>query len=263
MTKQLILTTAAVMAAMICRGEAQRTVRSLENKFPTQGQLELGVNFRSYQFDDEGDSSLNSVGAVARYGLLKNLTAYIEAPAAVFKTDIGDDGEGVGDLRGGLQLKAYEDVFEYPWIVPHFDFTVSTGNDDEGLGTGEGSYAFGISIGSRMYDTYGFVLDGTHVLNGGYQTGSMATEDATVLSLSITADVSEQLAFVVEGSLVLVDDDDDDEDFFSDESSDDPVYVGAGMVYRWSERLTIGGNIGSWSDAQFDTELSVRAGYDF
>lgn len=261
MTKQLILTTAAVMAAALCRGEAQRTVRTLENNFPELHQLELGVNYRNFSFAGEGDASLNTVGATLRYGLLEKLTAYAEVPAASFDSDDNDDGAGLGDIRVGVQLLAYEDVFEYPWVIPHIDVTLATGDENEGLGTGETSAGFGISVGSRMYDQFSFVLDGSYVLNGGLSTGSTDTDDAFVIGFSFVADISEQLAFVGEYALALVDNDGDTE--FGQSAEDDPRYIGGGMTYRWNDQLTLGFNAGSWDDSALDTEMSVRASYEF
>jgi len=261
MKRILIATCAMVAVAGASYGEAQRTTLTVENRFPELKKLEAGGIFEAREFSDNGDH-LNTLAAYGRYGLYENLTVYASVPYAQSNRDWSDDGMGIGDIKIGLQLLAYQDIFEYPWIVPHAEVSFGTGDEDEGLGYGEDVYTLGISVGSKMYDKISFIADVSYAINAGYESGMVPdstfgaheTLDAVIIAGSIVWDVSDRLALLAEGKLV--------QDNNTAEEQQ-PRFGSAGMVYKFSDRFQLGGYVGGWTDADGQTDVIVRGSYDF
>lgn len=262
MMKRFLLASCAMFAvAGVSYGEAQRTALTVENRFPELGKLEVGGVFEAREFSDNGDH-LTTVGPYLRYGLINNLSVYGSVPYAQSDREWLDDGQGLGDVKLGFQLLAYEDVFEYPWVVPHAEVAFGTGDEDKGLGYGEDVYTLGISVGTKMYETVSFIADVSYAINGGYESGLVPdstlgaheTIDAVIIGGSIVWDVSERFAVLAEGKLV--------QDNNTAEEQQ-PRYAAAGMVYRFTERFQLGGQVGGWTDADGQTDIIVKGAYDF
>lgn len=248
MMKRIFTVSTVLLAAVgISRGEAQRALLTYENKSPELHQVEAGLTAQNREFEN---GSRMSFAPYARYGLVENVTAYGELPYAASDRDFGADGAGLGDARVGLQLLAYHDVFGYPWVTPHIDAIIGTGDEDKGLGNGEDAFMFGVSVGSTMYDQLHFVVDVSYSLNGA--PGSATTDDQVLLSGSIIWDVDERFAVLGEGRV-------------SDEGTGDnhPSVIQGGMVYKFSESLSLGAYLGAWSDSENDTDVTGKLSYTF
>lgn len=259
--KRFLLATSAVFAAGVSYGEAQRTTLTLENKFPELHQVEAGGTVMAREFSDTGDH-LTTVAPYIRYGLFKDLTVYGEIPYAQSDREWLDDGQGLGDIKAGLQLKAYEDIFSYPWVVPHVDISFSTGDEDKGLGYGETVYTMGISVGTKMYEEFSLIADVSYAINGGFDSGLVPgsttdaheTADAVIIAGSFVWDVSERFAVLAEGKLVQ-------DNSTSEEKQ--PAYAGAGLAYKFTENFLLGANVGGWNNADGQTDVIVKGAYTF
>ncbi len=254
MMKRFLLASSALLAAAgLSYGEEQRTLLTLENKFPELHQIEAGVNFVDRQFDKDS-YSLVTVGPTVRYGLLPDLAVYGEVPLAFSSRDGGSDGAGLGDIKAGLQLLAYKDIFGYPWIVPHVDASFNTGDGDKGTGYGDNVFTFGISGGAKMYDQISFILDASYAVNGGFESGNSTSSDSTIFAGSVVYDLSERLAALAEGKIVQDN---------NEQNVHQPKCGGGGLVYKYSERLTIGAYVYGWVQAENQTDVTVKGIYKF
>lgn len=243
----------ATIAALCCAstlawGEAQRALLTHENKYPELHQLELGYEFRQREFED---FQFRTHSAQARFGVWENLTAILDVPWAQRDNDFGDDESGIGDVEFGLDLVAYQDIFGYPYVIPHVAASFSTGDEDEGLGTGETMYLFGVSIGTVVYEVLHYVLDVSFAQN--YDAKASEEDDALLVSLSLLWDLSDRFNVAAEGRVVDLQDTDDES-----------YLIGGGFTYEWTENFQTGFFYGGWQESDDeDRVLSVRANYTF
>lgn len=250
MKKALLTAGLAAVLATTSMAESQRTYLTTENRFPELGKVEVSYILDNLEFET---ASWTEHAVQARYGLIENLTLRASVPFVMTENDItGNDNEGLGDASLGLDLLAFEDIFGYPYVIPHADVFLPTGDDDEGLGSGEVEYSFGASIGTVVYDVLRWVLDLSYLRQ--YDVNPSVDNDVFSTSISLVWDLSEQFSLLTEGSII------------NPEASDDHTYLlGAGFSYAWSERFDTTFFYGDWSDGAFgeDTSLAVKATYSF
>ena len=231
------------------RAEETRAFWTTENKFPELGQAEVSYWFEQNEYED---FVYRSHSALLRYGLIENVTARLDVPWVQRDEDFAADADGLGDVGLGFDLLAYEDIFRYPYVIPHVDIAFPTGDDDDGLGTGETMYMFGVSIGTVVYDVLHYVFDASYAMN--YDARATEEDDVFMGSLSLIWDISDRFSVMGEGRIM---------DF--QDTSDQPFLIGAGMTYGWTENLYSSFFIGNWQESDFgqDQELMVRASYTF
>ncbi|MDD2236539.1 MAG: hypothetical protein PHG65_04960 [Kiritimatiellae bacterium] len=227
---------------------------TLENRFPEQWQVEAGV-YGSYEDYDE-DEKNNLVDHTAywgspyvRVGLLDRLAATLKVPYGSTSMKVGEDGTGLGDVVLGLQFLAYEDIFHYPFIIPHVEARLKTGDEEKGLGDGANSLTCGLSVGSVMYDCVTIIVDGR------YKFIENVTENYSVGG-SIIWDLDEQFALLAEGYIGSMKRE-DAEDVLR------PIYGQAGMVYRATECLDIGLYGGGGKDGAPSVNTTLKVSYTF
>ena len=232
------------------RGEASRAFLTTENKFPEKGQPELSYLLNTSELEE---STYRTHSALLRYGLIENLTARIQAPYVTFDSDVAEDTDGVGDLVLGFDLLAYEDIFRYPYVIPHLDISFPTGDEDEGLGTGDTDVSFGVSVGTVVYEVLHYVLDVSYITS--VESNAANDEDGVVAALSIIWDISKRFSVMAEGAY---------EDISGVE--DNPFLLGGGMSYKWTDSLDTSIYFGGWEEADtlgLDQELMFKASYTF
>lgn len=217
-----------VMAAMMVTAQAEpmRTLLTKENQMTEKGQAELGVLANTQQYESSG---AYTEAAYVRYGLFGNLAAYALVPThqTRFKTGKGNNQNGFGDVALGFDLVAYEDIFRFPYILPHMEIGFPTGDQDKGFGTGDVSFRGGVTVGTKTWECVNWAVDATgqHLSNNDPTLKS----DTIVISGSIVWDLDEQFSLVTEVSS-------------SDQNYPDghPVTYEAGMVYKPTENLMFG-----------------------
>ncbi len=248
MSKKLLIPV-LFACATLAGAESQRTAITTENKFPELGKLELGYDFKNREFDD---AKYRIHEAVARYGLIENLTARLHVPFVSADPDFGDKEQGIGDVQLGFDLRAYEDIFRYPYVVPHLDVAFSTGDEDKGLGTGETMFMFGVAIGTMTHDQFHWVLDVSYAAN--YEALATEEDDVFMVGLSWVWDISDRFSISIEG---LVQD-------FQD-TDNEPYLIGGGFAYKWTPAFQTRFFMGGWQEQESGEDLAfnVNAAYSF
>lgn len=138
------------------QAEPVRTVLTKENRLPPLYQAELGTEFIYMETEF---SEVVSVVPMLRYTVLPDLALYAKLPYHSIKPDVGSRESGIGDVVAGFEFVAYQDVFGYPWILPHAEVHFDTGDEDKGLGTGDTEYLIGVAAGTTVSRDYHFVVD--------------------------------------------------------------------------------------------------------
>jgi hypothetical protein len=241
-----------VVAAQGARAEAQRALFTHENKFPEVGKGEVGSFFEYREFDAADITSIRPYG---RYTVIQNLTVYGDIPYHWLTPQDGDDQTGLGDMNIGLELLAYQDIFEYPWVIPHVNMSFPTGDEDDGLSTGDEVTTFGISIGTTVFDQLHYVADISYAVNGGNEQPD--ADNVFIFSGSLIWDVTQQFAVLAE---IQGTDEDNPED-------DVPYTALGGMVYGFTDAFEMGfyfgGSATGGGSAEEDLITAVKASYAF
>lgn len=232
-----------------------RTTLTRENKYPEVGQVELG-GFYTHAEQDELDQDI--VGVYGRLGVWEFVTLQADVPFVDSEFGEGDESEsGMGDVVLKLDLLAFQDIFRYPYFIPHVDVSLPTGDEDKGLGTGETGVTIGMSVGTKVYDKLTYVLDVAYAINRFAEKATEDDDDVFMVSLSIVWDVSDRFALLTEGRVI-------EENSFGNI----PYEIKGGMAYRITPDVQIaayGGVVNNETDAvedDYDT-ASVRLSIQF
>lgn len=244
------LALACLTSASLAIAEPQRALLTHENKFPELHQVEVGVlgNYTEYELRDE-----RAIGPYARYGLLENLTLNASVPYKDIEPQNGSSESGIGDANIGLELRAWQDIFDYPFVIPHVDVDLSTGDEDKGLGSGEAVTTFGISVGTVTYDCLHWIGDVSYAVNGGHEQPD--PDNVFILAGSIIWDISDQFSVLFEANVT-------DEDTPNDER---PSFYQGGLTYDWTDNLMMGLYFGAarGSPDDADGSATVKFAYTF
>jgi hypothetical protein len=230
-----------------------RPTLTKENAFPGQQKLEIGSIFQYTEFEERGeffsvmDRDELMIEPYLRYGLLDNLTVIGRLPYTEIDRDFGDDDNGIGDASLGFELLVFEDIFEYPYVIPHLDVVFDTGDEDEGLGRGETTVKTGISVGTVVYDKYHYIVDAGYEINDD-------RDNIASLAGTFIWDVSEQ--FSVLGEAMISDEE-------VNEDNDHPSFYRAGLCYKATESLAINVYGGGAKNTDEDVSASVKVSYSF
>jgi hypothetical protein len=244
--------TVAIAAAIAAGANAQpnRPSFTKENRFPGLHRLEAGgiVNYRDNEMVD-----YTTVAPYARYGLLSNLTLNAAVPFESADFEMGDSESGLGDIQLGLDLLAWQDIFDYPWVIPHVAVGLPTGDEDKGLGTGETTVTPGLSAGSKMYDWVSVIFDVSYAVNGAGTTDNL--ENAWLFGGSVIWDISERFAILAEAQASVLQD--------SMEGQDDTsALYGAGLSYDFTENFELLAEFGT-GDGENEGFFTVKGAYTF
>jgi hypothetical protein len=209
----------------------QRTTLTRENMFPELFQLEAGAFFDHVELDD---NERDSYGVYGRYGLWENVT--FEAAVPVVSSDIGGSSEtGLGDVELKLDLLAFQDIFRYPFVIPHIDVALPTGDEDDGLGTGETVVTLGISVGTTVADQLTWIVDASYAFNGG--NSAAENDNVFLVSGSVIWDISDRLAILAEGRVA-------EENSFGEV----PYTVMGGLAYKITRDVQLAGYGGQYRE---------------
>lgn len=241
----LILTLMLITVAG--RAEIQRPLFSLENAFPRWEQFETGITYTSVEGDDDSlQPDRQAVTPYLRYGLLENLAVRVDIPYVNVDPAFGGSENGFGDIEVELQLRTWEDIFRYPYFLPHVSFTLPTGDEDEGLGSEDSVIEVGMSYGDKLFDSVRWILDVSYRVNG---------DDGNQLLVgnSYIWDVSERFALLGE---VYYEEE-------IEETADSLVIVSGGLSYDWTQDLQMGAHIGGALTGDTEIHSEVRFSYNF
>jgi len=201
-----------------------RTTLSRENKYPEVGQFELGG---FYENAEKNEIEQDIYGAYGRVGIWEFVTAEAVVPVLDAEVD-GENNNGIGDVVLKLDILGFQDIFQYPFFIPHVDVSLPTGDEDEGLGTGETGVIIGMSIGTKVYDMLTYIIDVAYSMNNG--DDSFDDDDIFYVSGSIVWDVSDRFALLTEGRV------------YEENSYENyPYIIKGGVAYRFSPDVQIAG----------------------
>lgn len=148
------------IAAAGARAEPVRPFLTLENRLPEARQLEAEV---SVEYRDVKDFVGNETRWVAeprvRYGLARDLAATLAVPVVRREPAYENARHGMGDVRVGLQLRAWEHAFGFPYFIPYAEANLATGDEEKGFGSENASVVFGAAIGTTVYESLHYALD--------------------------------------------------------------------------------------------------------
>lgn len=238
--KWLWIAMVLVMVAGMASADPMRTVFTKENKFPGAMGWELSLGGGAASYDAamaKDDLDWWSVDPGVRFGLTDRVALLANVPYVGYS--VGDDSEsGLGDMELGLDFLFFEDIFEYAWIIPHATAILPTGDEDKGLGTGEGQGRFGISIGTTVNDVVHFIADVSYTMNGTAGDNRDNRDDLTTGALTLMWDLDEHASLL--GEVQLRDDPVDSKDNYA-------VRGHGGLAYRINKRFSLMGYIGTSS----------------
>jgi len=245
--KGLWLALALCVTAGMASADPMRTVFTKENKMPEalKAELSLGAGASATDADglDEEDADTFFVAPAVRFGLTDRVAVWGEIPYVGYSA--GDlDEQGLGDISLGLDFVFFEDIFEYAWILPHVTAILPTGDEDEGLGAGEGQGRFGISLGTTVNDVLHFAVDGSYLLNGAEAEDELSDDrdDVFTGALSIVWDLDDKASIL--GEIQFTD---------SDTEGSDMVTRGhGGLAYKVNKRVSVMAYVGTASGGNED-----------
>ena len=247
--KKLMLGVVMTAVAVTVQAEPIRTLLTKENQLPEKGQTELGLLANTQQYDNNAGYSETPY---VRYGVFGNLAAYAFVPynQTRYKDGFGLNQNGFGDMGIGFELLAYEDIFRFPYIMPHLELRFPTGDQDKGFGAGDVSILGGVTVGTKTWECVDWALDVT----GAHLTTSdpMLKSDTVIISGSIVWNLDDQFSLVTEVS-------------GSDQSYPDghPVTFEGGMVYKPLENLMFGIYGGKTQHTDESWDGTFKASYSF
>lgn len=227
--------------------EPMRTVLTKENRFPYERQVE-GSAWGVYKDFDAYD--YYAVTPMARYGLFDHLAVWGALPLAMTDDDNGDEHFSMDDLTVGFELLAWEDYLTYPWIIPHAQVSLPTGNEDEHMGRGEVITTFGLAVGTVVDDRWHFILDARYAIGGDNKTYK---DDVASLAGAVLFEVSD--IFSAHGEVEVSDDDLN--------GQDKPVRILGGMTYEPADDWSIGVYGGGVKNRDENVDALIRVTHTF
>ncbi len=232
--------------------EPIRTLLTKENKLPAKWQVEAGLLGEYANYKDEFIlSKAYEVAPYGRFGLFENLAVSLEVPYRNVKNRISDTEQGLGDVRLGLDFVPWQDLFSFPWIMPHVTVGLPTGDEDKGLGRGKTTGQFGVAVGTVVNEEFHFIADGRYEVI----SGSDSTDDNVAsLAGAIVWDLSEQFSLL--GEIKITNQD-------NDPYEGTPIYFNGGMSYKATEALALMFYAGGSQNTPEDFTGSMKIAYSF
>ena len=232
--KMLWVATALGVLAGAAWADPMRTVFTKENKFPGALKPELSLAGGGSSFEVDGadaDIERYFVTPGVRFGLTDRLTLLAAVPFAGYSDEELDES-GLGDVEIGTEFLFYEDIFEYAWIIPHATAILSTGDEDKGLGAGEGQGRFGISVGTTTHDVLHWAVDVSYTLDGAEPEDEFTDERENLVTgaLSLIWDLDDRSSIL--GEVQVRDDATDPDDDYA-------LRAHLGLAYKVNKYLSI------------------------
>jgi len=233
--------------------DPMRPLLTLENRFPEALQVEAGTYYTYIEYGDQeeagrlGDSDRQELRPYLRIGLAEGCAAWVEDPYRWVDPDQGKGDDGIGDVVAGLQVRVFEDVYGYPYIVPHASVQFDTGDEKKGLGEGDTVPELGVSVGTVVQDRFHFIGDASYRI---YQD----KENIGVFSGTLMWDVDSRLSLLAEARVTTED---------VGDSSDHPAIFLGGMSYRVSDQLELAFYGGGGKNSPQDVIAGLRLSCSF
>jgi hypothetical protein len=255
--KCLVLVAISLFLGSIVFAEPLRTFFVKENRMPGPRKAEVGVIGQYVEVPDDYVATGNgwdtyTAAPYVRYGLVENLAVYGEIPYVQVKPSFGDSEQGLGDVVAGAELVAYQDLFGYPFIIPHVEASFDTGDKDKGLGNGKTLFTAGVSVGTVVMDMFHYVVDARWTFNEDANDGSGEKNIGTFAGAFIW-DLNEQFSLIAEAKASND----------KDAEGDIPWYFQGGFSYQATENLMFAILGGGAKNTDEDVLVSGKVAYSF
>ncbi len=229
------------------RADSMRPIFSLENQFPRWEQFEVGLSYQAIERENGFiQDDRQTYSAYVRYGILEDFAVKLEVPFVNRDLSFADSESGIGDLAVEFQLRAWEDIFGYPYFIPYVRATIPTGDEDKGLGTEDSVVEAGLAYGDNISDDFQWVLDFGYRVNPDF-------DNQLIIGNSYIYNVSNEFALLVEFLY--------EEEIEGDDES--LVVMSGGFSYYWSPQLRMGAHIGGGITGSVDVWSQVSLDYSF
>ena len=238
--------------------EPQRAFFVKENRMPEASKTEVGVVSRYVEVPDDyaadgNGSDYFSAAPTVRYGLTDKLAVYGEIPYAQVAPSEGDTERGLGDVVAGAEMTIFEDLFGYPFIVPHVEMSLDTGDEDKGLGYGKSLFTAGASVGTVVLDMFHYIVDVSYTFNERANDGSDDDKNVASVGGAFIWDLNEEFSLIAEAR----------SDNNKDEDGHVPLYVEGGFSYKATENLNFSLLGGGAKNTDADVIASGKITYSF
>lgn len=243
------LTVGLVMISGLVLAEPMRPLLNKENKFPAVKGTDVGFRFEYAETDEDDDwgqsTNIFNYVPLLRYRPFEPLTVSASVPFHTISPEDGDNDTGLGNVVLGAELLAFQDLFDYPWVLPYAEYVFDTG-DDNGLSLKDrDGLRVGLAIGSKAWDACTFIVDGRYAVSSNH-------DNVASLGFAVVWDVSE--VFAVLGEMRAYNQE-------LEEDADNPTLWLGALSYKVSEELTIIGRGGAGANAPEDVLLALEAHY--
>ena len=256
--KCLILVAISLFMGSIAFAEPLRTFFVKENRMPGPFKAEVGAIGQYKVIPDDHVLTGNgydvyTAAPYIRYGLAENLAVFADVPFVQNKSNKGDTEEGLGDVEAGAELVAFQDIFGYPFLIPHAEVSFDTGDEDKGLGNGKTLFTVGASVGTVVMDMFHYVLDARYTFNDKAGDGSDEDKNVVTFAGAFIWDLSDQFSLVAEAK--SSNDKNADGDY--------PIVFQGGIGYQATENLYLNILGGGAKNSEEDVIVSGKIAYCF
>jgi hypothetical protein len=256
--KCLVLVAISLFLGSLAFAEPQRAFFVKENRMPGPFKAEVGVIGQYVTVPDDYAATGNGwdvyrAAPYVRYGLAENLAVYGEVPYVQIKPSRGDTEEGLGDVVAGAELVAFQDLFGYPFIIPHVEASFNTGDEDKGLGNGKTLFTAGVSVGTVVMDMFHYVLDARYTFNDKTNDGSGEEKNIATFAGAFIWDLSDKFSLIAEAKCSNN----------KDAEGDIPMYFQGGFAFQATENVYINILGGSAKNTDEETIVSGKLAYTF
>jgi hypothetical protein len=255
--KYLMLVAVFLFLGSMAFASPQRTFFVKENRMPGPYKTEVGGIGQYKTIPDDqvptGDGyDLYTIAPYVRYGLAENLAVFADIPFVQNEPSSGDTERGLGDVEAGAELVVFQDIFGYPYVIPHAEVSFDTGDEEKGLGNGKTLFTVGISVGTVVMDMFHYVLDARYTFNDKENFGNEDKNVATFAGAFIW-DLNDQFSLIAEAKASNN----------KNADGDYPVFIQGGIGYQPTENLYVSLLGGGAKDSEEDVIVSGRIAYSF
>jgi len=231
------------------QAEPIRTVVTKENRLPRVGELESSLIF---DYLERETSNETAISPYLRYGLLRDLAAYATVPYRSIDDDFKEDkNRGFGDIRLGAEWIVYRNLFGAPWIMPHAEVILDTGNERKELGSGSTDYVVGLAAGTSVQRDFHFAVDARY---------RIVDDQDNIPSIggSLVWDLDRRLSLLSEIEVSR-----EKEDAMGFGKDTHPILFLAGLHYRARRDLQFSLHAGTGKNTDLDAMIRARVTKSF
>ncbi len=157
------------------------------------GHAEAEVGF---EYVKQADEEMN-LSCVLKYGLVNNVDAGVEVPYHFIDVKAGDDVDGLGDVSVCAKYHLWDEGDTAPAAAVVFTLKTATGDEDDGLGSGELDYGLNTALTKGLGSVTAHANAGYTFVGGGEDVFSygLAMEYPLSETVNIVGELTGETAF--------------------------------------------------------------------